>query len=186
MGGSSLPGGRQPGCDAFFPGYQSRFGDGHPSRRQCTAIARGTGQRCRCDALQGATRCRSHGGHMAAYATARREMGEQRVISFAPARSVHVRCSPLWPPPSPSRTIQISTVPSRQSNAAGSSWPHLIGNCSVTSNEQRRSVVHHARRPLNIVNPSCNGRRSQGLVSRGASAVAVASIAVVDFLSRNP
>jgi hypothetical protein len=50
-------------ADRRFPGYQSRFGDGHPNRRQCVAIARSTGQRCRCDALQGASHCQKHGGH---------------------------------------------------------------------------------------------------------------------------
>jgi hypothetical protein len=48
--------------DARFPGYQSRFGDGHASRRQCASVARSTGKRCRCDACQGATTCRLHGG----------------------------------------------------------------------------------------------------------------------------
>jgi hypothetical protein len=46
-----------------FKGYQSRFGDGHPNRRQCVAIARSTGKQCRCDALQNAACCRLHGGH---------------------------------------------------------------------------------------------------------------------------
>jgi hypothetical protein len=53
-----------------FPGYQSRFGDGHPNRTQCNAVARTTGQRCRKDALQGAFCCQSHGGHRQAYRNA--------------------------------------------------------------------------------------------------------------------
>jgi hypothetical protein len=55
---------------ARFYGYQSRYGDGAPSRRQCTAIARSTGERCRNDAMQGAPRCRMHGGHALAYRAA--------------------------------------------------------------------------------------------------------------------
>ena len=82
-----LSSGRQPGCDASFPGYQSRFGDGHPNRRQCTTTARSTGQRCRCDAMQGSTRCRAHGGHVGAYRSALREMGP-RMISTVPSRSI--------------------------------------------------------------------------------------------------
>jgi hypothetical protein len=48
--------------NARFPGYQSRYGDGHPSRRQCIATARHGGQ-CRLDALRGAACCGKHGGH---------------------------------------------------------------------------------------------------------------------------
>ena len=55
---------------AKFPGYQSRFGDGHPNRVQCVAMARSTGQRCRKDALRGAPTCNSHGGHWHAYRNA--------------------------------------------------------------------------------------------------------------------
>ena len=47
---------RQP--NAEFRCQRSQFGDGHPSRRQCNAMARTTGQRCRKDALQGAAACR--------------------------------------------------------------------------------------------------------------------------------
>lgn len=55
---------------AEFRCTPSRFGDGHPNRRQCQAVARSTGQRCRKDAMQGATTCASHGGHRAAYQNA--------------------------------------------------------------------------------------------------------------------
>jgi hypothetical protein len=43
---------------------RTKFGDFSPGsgRRQCIAIARSTGQRCRRDAVQGSQRCRSHGG----------------------------------------------------------------------------------------------------------------------------
>jgi hypothetical protein len=55
----------------FPPGFKrSQFGDGHPSRRQCKATAKGTGERCRRDALQGADRCGSHSGHLQAYRNA--------------------------------------------------------------------------------------------------------------------
>jgi len=54
---------RKVSLDSTFPGYQSRFGDGHPNRRQCVAVARRTGERCRHDAMQGAACCRSHGGY---------------------------------------------------------------------------------------------------------------------------
>ncbi len=54
---------RKVTLDSTFPGYQSRFGDGHPNRRQCVAVARATGQRCRLDALHGAACCHKHGGH---------------------------------------------------------------------------------------------------------------------------
>jgi hypothetical protein len=53
--------------DATFKGHRSRFGDGHPNRRQCVAKAKSTGQRCRCDALRFASCCRLHGGHQLAY-----------------------------------------------------------------------------------------------------------------------
>jgi hypothetical protein len=53
-----------------FSGYISRFGDGHPSRVRCKAIARTTGERCRRDALQGAVCCQAHGGHRQAYKNA--------------------------------------------------------------------------------------------------------------------
>lgn len=49
--------------DRRFPGYQSRFGDGHPNRRQCVAVARSTGERCKRDPLRGASCCRVHGGY---------------------------------------------------------------------------------------------------------------------------
>jgi hypothetical protein len=55
---------------AAFLGYQSRFGDGHPNRRQCKAIARRTGKQCKRDAMQGAPTCASHGGHVHAYRAA--------------------------------------------------------------------------------------------------------------------
>ena len=71
--------GREKGCDARFPGYQSRFGDGHPNRRQCTASARSTGRRCRCDAVQGSSRCAKHGGHATAYRKARERYGHKFV-----------------------------------------------------------------------------------------------------------
>jgi hypothetical protein len=72
--------GALPGCDAKFPGYQSRFGDGHPNRTQCVAIARGTGVRCRNDAIQGASCCRVHGGHRHGRIAAEKLHGRDRVI----------------------------------------------------------------------------------------------------------
>lgn len=57
------------GVPQAFLGYQSRYGDGHPNRRRCVAMAR-SGERCRKDALQGATCCQVHGGHKDAYRNA--------------------------------------------------------------------------------------------------------------------
>jgi len=54
----------------FPPGVRSQFGDHHPNRRQCVAVARTTGKRCRKDALQGAKRCAFHRGHQEAYCNA--------------------------------------------------------------------------------------------------------------------
>jgi hypothetical protein len=56
--------------NARFPGYVSKFGDGHPSRRQCIAKARSTGKQCKQDAMQGASTCHMHGGHVHAYRAA--------------------------------------------------------------------------------------------------------------------
>ena len=57
-----IPQGHGP-ATASFKGYQSRFGDGHPNRRQCVAIARATGEQCKRDAMRGASCCHKHGGY---------------------------------------------------------------------------------------------------------------------------
>jgi hypothetical protein len=57
-----IPVGNGP-SNARFPGYQSRFGDGHPNRRQCVAVARSTGKRCNGPAMRGVACCRVHGGY---------------------------------------------------------------------------------------------------------------------------
>lgn len=53
---------------------RTSFGDFSPGsgRVQCRCIARSTGERCRCDAVQGVTACRSHGGLAGAVTTAKR------------------------------------------------------------------------------------------------------------------
>ena len=93
-----------PGCGKGrkFPGYQSRFGDGHPNRRQCTATARSTGKRCRCDPVQGSPRCQKHGGHRLAYLAAQEQLGN-RFVSLvsgkAAARKGLARLSVVEPYP---------------------------------------------------------------------------------------
>ena len=81
-----LANGRERGCDAVFLGYRSRFGDGHPGRRQCIATARSTGKRCKNDCIQGATCCRVHGGHRIGYRAAIKRLGPG-VISLASGRN---------------------------------------------------------------------------------------------------
>ena len=83
-----LGSGREKGCSAVFPGYRSKFGDGHPSRKQCIAKARSTGQRCRHDAVHGASCCHVHGGHRWGLLAEQKRLGFGRVISPAACRSV--------------------------------------------------------------------------------------------------
>ena len=82
---------------AAFKGYQSRFGDGHPNRRQCVAIARHGGQ-CRCDAMKGATCCRAHGGHKLAYRNMKPGALSART-GLASARKALAKLSTLEPFP---------------------------------------------------------------------------------------
>lgn len=81
-----------------FPGYQSRFGDGHPGRRQCVAIAKATGKRCKKDPLQGSSRCGSHGGHTEAYHNAPKGFISSRT-PVAVARAAMARIG--WTEPFP-------------------------------------------------------------------------------------
>jgi len=56
---------------------RTAFGDFSPGsgRRQCSAIAKMTGERCRKDAIGGTTRCKSHGGVVYALRKLRQERG---------------------------------------------------------------------------------------------------------------
>jgi hypothetical protein len=47
-----------------------------PDEYRCIAIAKITGERCRCAALQGAKHCRVHGGHWTAVRVQREAIGE--------------------------------------------------------------------------------------------------------------
>lgn len=62
--------GRQPKCDARF--YCERYDLHNPPEgwRRCEAIAKGSGQRCKLHALQGARHCHKHTGYSAAYVAA--------------------------------------------------------------------------------------------------------------------
>lgn len=81
-----LASGLPKGYPSKFRGYQSRFGDGHPNRRQCHAIAKSTHQRCRCDALRGSDHCRLHGGHRQGLLAEQQRLGIGRVHSLVAGR----------------------------------------------------------------------------------------------------
>jgi hypothetical protein len=62
-----LPLGNFKGRSAFPANFKpSRLSD-MSDKRQCKAMARGTGKQCRNAAMRGASCCRNHGGHAQAY-----------------------------------------------------------------------------------------------------------------------
>lgn len=71
----SYPKGGGPGVNDAFLARRSAFGDFSPGsgRRQCRAIAKSTGEQCRCDAVQGAFVCRKHRGIASAFVNAKRK-----------------------------------------------------------------------------------------------------------------
>jgi hypothetical protein len=61
---TNYPKGGGPGLNPTFLAKRTFFGcfaEGS-GRRQCAKIAKSTGQQCRCNAVQGRTLCRHHGG----------------------------------------------------------------------------------------------------------------------------
>lgn len=68
------PKGAGPGVHEAMRAKRTAFSDFSPGsgRRQCRAVARSTGEQCRRDAVQGATRCRVHKGISDALASAKR------------------------------------------------------------------------------------------------------------------
>ncbi len=75
------PKGAGPGAHAAFLAKRTAFNDFSPGsgRRQCVAIAKGSGDRCRNNAVQGAERCRTHKGIAPAIRNLKRDHGADKV-----------------------------------------------------------------------------------------------------------
>jgi hypothetical protein len=71
------PKGAGPGIHAALVAKRTAFGDFSlgSGRRQCVSIAKGSGERCKRDAVQGAARCKTHKGIAPAIRNLRRERG---------------------------------------------------------------------------------------------------------------
>jgi len=86
----NYPRGAGPGIHDAMKAKRTAFGDFSPGtgRRQCVSISKGSGERCRRDAVQGADQCKTHKGISIALRRLRRDLGPhvQRVDRGAMAK----------------------------------------------------------------------------------------------------
>ena len=98
----NYPRGAGPGIHDAMKAKRTAFGDFSPGtgRRQCVSISKGSGERCRRDAVQGADQCLTHKGISPALLRLRRERGDcvQRVSTGHLVRAALCKIA-FSPPP---------------------------------------------------------------------------------------
>lgn len=74
-----------PKINSKPPANPIHFGE-FPEHMLCRAIARSTGERCRCVAIHGSRHCKHHGGYWTGVRVEREAIGKDRFVSKAAAR----------------------------------------------------------------------------------------------------